>query len=202
MSSVPRASRRCGARSGDERGDVVRRASGGTVAVDIALSASLIPTTTTLHDANNFEYNLRENGVYSRMNTRTGNAHGVLHADGVSPPGYPLFLTLFMRGKPNLQFMERVILAQAALGVFSTFFAFLLARFALPPALACVVALLTALSPHLAIVSAYLLSESLFTCLLLISLWTFAQAIKSRRSWDWALAGLIFGVCCLVRPTK
>lgn len=37
-------------------------ADGQTVPANINLSASLIPTTTTLHDANNFEYNLRENG--------------------------------------------------------------------------------------------------------------------------------------------
>ncbi|HEV8348494.1 MAG TPA: carboxypeptidase regulatory-like domain-containing protein [Vicinamibacterales bacterium] len=37
-------------------------ADGQAVQADINLSANLVPTVTTLHDANNFEYNLRENG--------------------------------------------------------------------------------------------------------------------------------------------
>lgn len=37
-------------------------APGETLTINIELSANLVPTTTTLYDANNFEYNLRENG--------------------------------------------------------------------------------------------------------------------------------------------
>jgi 4-amino-4-deoxy-L-arabinose transferase-like glycosyltransferase len=122
-------------------------------------------------------------------------------ADAVSPPGYPLFLSLFLRDKPDLEFMNRVILAQAILGVITTLFAFLLASRVLTPALACVPALLTALTPHLATVSTYLLTESLFTCLLMMSAWAFARAVQSGRGRNWTLAGSLFGLCCLVRPT-
>jgi hypothetical protein len=45
---------------GNTGGDVT--ADGQTVTADIALSASLVPSTVTLYDANNLAYNLRENG--------------------------------------------------------------------------------------------------------------------------------------------
>jgi 4-amino-4-deoxy-L-arabinose transferase-like glycosyltransferase len=148
-----------------------------------------------------YAYNLREYGVYSRAHTWLTPTLAPPVADDVSPPGYPLFLSIFLTDKPDVHFMHRVTLAQAILGVISTLFVFLLAARVLAPSLACAVALLTALTPHLATISTYLLTESLFTCLLLISMWAFVRAVQSSRYHDWAMAGLVFGLCCLVRPT-
>lgn len=148
-----------------------------------------------------YAYNLREYGVYSRAHTWASLAPSTPVADAVSPPGYPLFLAPFLRDKPDVAFMDRVVLAQAVLGVVTTLFVFLLAARVLTPALACIPALFTALTPHMATISTYLLTESLFSCLLMMSAWAFARAAQAGRSRNWALAGGLFGLCCLVRPT-
>jgi 4-amino-4-deoxy-L-arabinose transferase-like glycosyltransferase len=148
-----------------------------------------------------YAYNLRTFGVYSRTNTWSGETASTPRPDAVSPPGYPLFLAPFLRDKPDVPFMERVLHAQAALGVLTTLLVFLLARLALPARQACIAALLTALMPQMATISTYLLTEALFTCLLMGSVLAFAVAVRSGRAWQWALAGAVFGACCLVRPT-
>ena len=148
-----------------------------------------------------YAYNLRAYGIYSRTNTWSSPPVQQPRADAVSPPGYPLFPSMFMRDNPDFAFMRRVTLAQAGLGVITALFTFLMAARVVAPPLACVVALLTALSPHLASVSTFLLTESLFTCLLFLSLWALVRAVQINRVRDWALAGAAFGLCCLVRPT-
>jgi 4-amino-4-deoxy-L-arabinose transferase-like glycosyltransferase len=147
-----------------------------------------------------YAYNLREFGVYSRERTWNASNPSPPVADAISTPGYPLFLTAFLRGKPDLSFMAHVVLAQAALGVVTTLFVFLMAIRITSPAFACAAALLTAVTPHLATINTYVLTESLFTCLLMASAWAFVRAVQSPRLLPWALAGGLFGLCCLVRP--
>ena len=147
-----------------------------------------------------YAYNLREFGVYSRSRTWEGKVATPV-ADAVSPPGYPLFLAAFMRGAPDYPFMHRVIVAQAGLGVLTTLFAFLLALRVAGTASACAVGALTAISPHLIGITTSLLTESLFTCTLLLSAWLLVRALQGGTWRRWALAGLAIGACCLVRPT-
>ena len=146
-----------------------------------------------------YAYNLREYGVYSRM--QTWNAPARPTPDAVSPPGYPIFLTAFMRGAPDIAFLHRVVLAQAGLGVLTALFAYLLALRIAGVGVAFVAGLLSAITPHLATIGTYLLTESLFTCLLMASMWAFVCAIQGDRRSVWAIAGILFGACCLVRPT-
>ena len=148
-----------------------------------------------------YAYNLREFGIYSREHTWSSYTPSRPMPDAISTPGYPIFLTMFLDGKPNSAFLQRVTVVQGLLGVITTLFAYLLAARMVSPMLACIVALLTALSPHLANISTYVLTESLFTCLLVISTWAFVRSAQSRNLAAWALAGVIFGLCCLVRPT-
>jgi len=148
-----------------------------------------------------YAYNLRESGIYSRAQTWNSPGADRPTPDAVSPPGYPLFLAGFLRGGPDYAFMQRAITAQAALGVLTTLFAFLLAARIAGPGVACATGLLTAITPHLATISTCLLTESLFTCVLLASILAFVCALQDGRWIRWAIAGLLFGACCLVRPT-
>lgn len=66
---------------------------------------------------------------------------------------------------------------------------------------ALVVALLTTISPQLAVVSTYMLTESLFVFLLLASVLALLRAIRSPGHWPWLATGLLWGLCSLVRPT-
>lgn len=148
-----------------------------------------------------YAYNLRTFGIYSREHTWAMQHPTAPAADAVSTPGYPLFLVPFLRDKPDLAFMYRVVKAQAIIGIATTLLAFLLARMAMSPLMACLPALLTALTPQMETISTYLLTESLFTMLLVLSMLQFALAMRSGRRWQWALAGTVFALCCLVRPT-
>lgn len=147
-----------------------------------------------------YAYNLREFGAYSRSRTWNGKA-SIAVPDAISPPGYPLFLAALMDGPPDFPFMHRVIVAQAALGVLTVVFAFMLALRVAGPWVALAVGALTAISPHLIGITTSLLTESLFTCTLVLSAWLLVRAMQGGRLLQWAIAGLAIGACCLVRPT-
>ncbi len=55
-----------------------------------------------------YAWNLREFGVYSRTPEWAQRTGASPTADTVSPPGYPLFLTLFLDGRPDRAFVQRV----------------------------------------------------------------------------------------------
>jgi 4-amino-4-deoxy-L-arabinose transferase-like glycosyltransferase len=149
-------------------------------------------------------YNLDHYGVYSRTVTFPQEDH--LQApppDAVRSPGYPLFLRLLGHPEPSLNYIGRVMLVQAALGVASVWMMYLIATRFLRRRWACLAALLTAISPHLIVISTYLLTESLFFFLLLASTLGLLKAIESAKPthWSFVLVGLLWGLCSLVRPT-
>jgi len=147
-------------------------------------------------------YNLDRYGVYSSEVTWPPEQHlQPPPADAMRPPGYPLFLRLVGRPQPTVEYESRIKLTQAALGVLSVWMLYLIAARFLRRRWACVAALLTAISPHLAVSSTYVLTESLFFFLLLASVLGLLGAMESRRRWLFALAGASLGLCCLVRPT-
>ena len=145
--------------------------------------------------------NLHDFRIYSRHHPWEP-INGSPVPDAVSPPGYPLFLVPFLQGTPSwFLFMQRAIWAQAMLGVLTVLLTVLLASRVAGPAAALVVGLLTAVTPHLITITTNLLTESLFTFLLLASTFAFTCAVQDGKRWRWVVAGLLFGACCLVRPT-
>jgi hypothetical protein len=147
-------------------------------------------------------YNLDHYGVYSSLVTWPPEQHvQPPPPDAVTTPGYPLFLRMLGHPQPTIDFVRRVTLAQAALGVLSVWMMYLIAGRFLRRRWACLAALLTAISPHLAISSTYVLTESLFFFLLLASLLGFLCAIESAKRWPFVFVGLVLGLCSLVRPT-
>jgi len=147
-----------------------------------------------------YAYNLREFGVYSRTRTWDGRGN-VPIPDSVSTPGYPLFLSAFLRDVPDQGFMDRVVVAQAALGTATALLSFLLCLRVCGPLAATVGGVLVAITPHLATISTNLLTEPLYTVLLVAWLLATVHAIRSRNPWTWAFSGALFGLACLVRPT-
>jgi 4-amino-4-deoxy-L-arabinose transferase-like glycosyltransferase len=149
-----------------------------------------------------YAYNLHHHGVYSRTHpSGEGVAASIPVPDKVRSPGYPLFLAMVGAPEPTDAYLRRVSLIQAGLGVLSVWLIYLVAvrfvgrNWALP------VALLTALSPHLATISTYLLTESLFFFLLLASIYSLLRAVDSQGRWLYVLTGVLWGLTTLVRPT-
>ena len=90
---------------------------------------------------------------------------------------------------------------QGALGVLSVLLAWCIARRFLAAWPALVATGLVAINPHLATISTYLLSESLFTAMLLVSVLATIVAFDRPTTRHWLYAGLAWGACSLVRPT-
>lgn len=150
-----------------------------------------------------YAYNLRFNGVYSHeFWTRSNNPEYKPSADAVRSPGYPLFLLAFVEKSPSLKGILQINLAQAALGILSLFLVFGIARKILPGAWPLAPTFLTAISPQLVNVETYILSESLFGFLLLLAVYVCTRyKSEDRNSSILIVAGFLFGIATLVRPT-
>jgi len=146
--------------------------------------------------------NLHDLGVYSRA-PRWREPGAVATPDYLRPPGYPVFLRL-VGGLPEASFewLHRIALWQAALGVLTVACCFLLASEFLATPMALFATLLCAVNPWLATSNAYLLTESLFTLLLFAATWLSIRALRPESNRRLALAaGLAWALCSLVRPT-
>jgi hypothetical protein len=147
-------------------------------------------------------YNLDRYGVYSSQVTWPPEAHPVAPAaDAETAPGYPLFLRLLGHPEPTVEYEHRIMFVQAMLSVLSVWLLYAIAVRFLRRSLACAAALFTAISPHQAVMSTYALTETLFGFLLLLSTLAALRAIESGRRWPFAIVGVLFGFCALIRPT-
>lgn len=143
-----------------------------------------------------YAYNLRNNGVYSSKVTGDKPV-----PDAKRSPGYPIFLLAFTSGQLTDHSLLLVTLTQALLGVLTVLMSYLLFNTFLPPPLAIIVALLTANSPHLISADTYILTEGLFTFILIIFVW---MASKRANYDSWAfllLLGALLAMVVLIRPT-
>ncbi|MFC1862392.1 hypothetical protein ACFL1Z_00380 [Thermodesulfobacteriota bacterium] len=117
------------------------------------------------------------------------------------PPGYPLFLYLFLATSSNgQQFLARTTAAQAIIGSLTVVVTFLLSRLILTLPWSFLAGLLTALSPHLVAVDQFILTESIFTFTLIVSITVFTVSWKKRTLILSILSGLLFGFLTLIRP--
>lgn len=149
-----------------------------------------------------YAYNLSHHGVYSSSDFwRSGDVTKMPTPDKSRPPGYPLFLIAVGTPEPTATYIRRVVFVQALLGVLSVWLAYLIARKFLSGASALVVGALTILSPHIMLSSTLILSEGLFTFLLLASVLASIRAFREQRSGWFLAAGSLWAASTLVRPT-
>ena len=147
-----------------------------------------------------YAYNLADSGTYSRS-VVLANPPEALKPDSLRTPGYPLFLAALGNPEPTPKFVRKVVLAQAGLAVLSVLLFYLIVRRFLDPGWSHAATLLTALGPHLAMASTYLLTETLFTCFLFASILGLIHALQHPSIWRCLVSGLLWGLCSLVRPT-
>lgn len=122
--------------------------------------------------------------------------------DAYWAPGFPLYLTAVIK---TSQWLDRdtynfILASQVLLGAGTIWLCFLLSASFLPGYWPLLPAMLAAASPHMVATASYVLTETLFGFLLLLSLHALSRALMSSRKIHWLLTGLSFTACYLVNP--
>ncbi|CAK0779681.1 PMT_2 domain-containing protein [Gammaproteobacteria bacterium] len=149
-----------------------------------------------------YAYNLRFHHSYSKdLAGLTKNDYEPA-PDHLRNPGYPLLLMPFVDREVTGLTLLHITLFQAVISLIAVMLTYQLARRALPEPAAWLVALLTAMSPHLININVYILSEADagFTTLLLF--WGLAQLVAKRaKGATWVFSGILLALATLVRPS-
>ena len=150
----------------------------------------------------NTAFNLNRFGVYSHTIVSQDGKESAPLPDAFVTPGYPLFLSLFVDGPPEQSIFQSAERMQALLGVMAVALVFLLFALNGNPWIGMSAAVLTAISPHLVNATVLLLSETLFSVLLLATLIVYALHLRGPKWFKPALAacGLLLGMAALTRP--
>jgi len=149
-------------------------------------------------------YNLTKNGVYTMSDARLKDPGAVLRPDNFRWPGQPLLIAAFMGDWPDHLLIVRkiqwvnVLAGTATLGLIGV------AAAAVFPAWAAImVVMLTAVSPHLIVLTIYVLTETpaAFFVALLLALCVVARAEdETPRPAVMVLIGFVLGLLTLFRP--
>ena len=157
------------------------------------------PVRADARDYVTYAYNLKFRDTYSRAMVDERSPPPA--PDAVRSPGYPLFLAIFLDNPPTFGNLDAVLRFQAVLSLATVALVFFLARQVMTGPWALLPTALTAASPHMVNLNVYLLSEVLFSLLLVVSI--LAIHIASSRSIPGRalIAGGVSGITYLVRPT-
>ena len=147
-----------------------------------------------------YAYNLRHKQSYSRDISSLTDVEYPVTPDAVRSPGYPLFLSIFVDGPPDNRTISKIVFAQMILSTLILVLAFCLYTRFLSDFWAVAALLLTALSPHLIVANSYLLTETLFCLLLVLSGWLLCLFFLRPSLALAAVSGLVLGVATLIRP--
>jgi len=171
------------------------------------------------HEYFTYAYNLRKHGVYSHYNLRENGIYS--HSDRVyenfiiepppppdnfKPPGYPLFVYLFLTDLPayidnqNVKpALYRIKFAQAILSTVTVLITFLISRYLLGATLALAPMLIVAIAPHLIIANLYILTETLFCFILSLSVLLIGWSYGRSPFYN-IFVGVLIAVASLVKP--
>ena len=147
-----------------------------------------------------YAINLKQFHTYSRSPDALEGKVATPAPDALRAPGYPLFMRLFVGDSVSDKMLLNIELAQALLSTLTILLAYVAFAALLKPSLALLVALFTAISPHLITANVYLLSESLFCFLLLSFLWLLSRWRLHPHCLLLLSTGLILGLATLTRP--
>lgn len=144
-----------------------------------------------------YAVNLIEHGVFSKDEATAP------MPDSYWAPGYPYFLMLCstLGAAIGIDFYPVALFLQALMGAITSALTFSVARLIMPSRAAGIVAILTIFSPHLMAQGGYILSETLFTFLLMSSIYIYFKAISKQYSlWLAGFGGFVFGLAYLTNP--
>jgi len=148
-------------------------------------------------DYYNYALNLKFHHTYSRQKFSAN----MPQPDALRAPGYPAFITPFVEHPPTEFMLWKINFAQALLDSITVLLALGIFRRIMPEGWALGAAFLTAISPHLISASTYLLTETLFTFLMMLSLWLMAIMISRNSKLLAVTAGIVVAAAALTRPT-
>lgn len=148
-----------------------------------------------------YAYNLRLHGTYSRDPRTITNPIAEPAPDALRAPGYPMFLSLFTSIKSLKLFRNRVIYMQVTLSTLTLLMVFILSSMIFKPAGALLVTLACAVSPHIINMNLYVLTETLFTFLLVTTTWFLVKSKQQGSLLLLIISACLLGITALVRPT-
>ncbi|VTR64734.1 conserved membrane hypothetical protein [Desulfosarcina cetonica] len=149
-----------------------------------------------------YAYNLSKHRVYSLdFNGLIDKQHIAPSPDALRTPGYPLFLFLFTGSKNLDQFAVNVFYFQAILSAITIAVVYVLGRTLLSVLGAAIAAALTAISPHLINLNIYLLTETLFTFVLVLTIGALILSGRYENRYLWIASGILLAVATLIKPT-
>ena len=141
-----------------------------------------------------YALNLTEHAIFSK--DPPGGA--VITPDSYRDPGYPLFLSAWMKAFGWAEVWYAVVLlSQALLGALTVALTAQLGRYWLAPEWAAGAGLLMAVWPHSITINGYLLTETLFGFLCALGMLLCARACRCANPWWATAAGLVLGAAAL-----
>lgn len=147
-----------------------------------------------------YAHNLKNYGVYSRSDTLAADGQVNPVPDAKRAPLYPLFIALFLDKPPSAANVATITRVQAVISTLTVLLVFLISRRILPMPLALTASALTAISPHLVTMNIYLLSETLFCFLVVLTMLLIVSTTEKSGTVKPALAGLTLGASALTHP--
>ncbi|WYD81701.1 MAG: glycosyltransferase family 39 protein [Candidatus Electrothrix gigas] len=142
-----------------------------------------------------YGYNIYSHGIFSKELSSDPSP------DSFRSPGYPLLISLaVMLGGKN-GFYPIVIYFQAILSALLVPLTFFIGIRFLSRFWAMFAAILVAISPHLISMTSYLLTETLFSFILLSAIISFYWALEKKHLFYFVLSGLLFGFAYLTNET-
>jgi 4-amino-4-deoxy-L-arabinose transferase-like glycosyltransferase len=147
-----------------------------------------------------YAHNLKNYGIYSRSDTLAADGQENPVPDAKRAPLYPLFIALFLDNPLTANNVAAITRVQAVISTLTVLLVFWISRRFLPMPLALTASALTAISPHLVTMNIYLLSETLFCFLVVLTMFLITTTTEKSGMIKPVLVGLALGAAALTHP--
>ena len=161
-----------------------------------------IPLRADAGDYYSYAYNMNKHGTYSNSRQSMRNENHIPKPDALRSPGFPFLVSIIAGNLPTNQQLLNITLFNGFLSVITLLLTYKIASSAFPLFASFLIALFASISPHLINSNIYILTESLFTFLLVSAIWLSMLFLKNiDRKRLLFLIGIIIGLGTLTRPS-